>query len=53
MSQFFTGWSKLHDWENELAPYYEEQNALELRTPNYLTALLGSRSNSKLGMDDI
>jgi hypothetical protein len=30
--------------ENELAPYYEEALCLvELRTPNYLTALLGSR----------
>jgi hypothetical protein len=38
--------------ENELAPYYEE--ALRIggaRTPNYLTALLGSRK-LKIGMDD-
>jgi cholesterol oxidase len=49
---FKTGsWSKLHDLENELAPYYEE--ALRMpggaKNPNYLTALLGSRSNSKIG----
>jgi cholesterol oxidase len=51
-STFFkTGsWSKLHDLENELAPYYEE--ALRMpggaKNPNYLTALLG-KSNSKIG----
>jgi cholesterol oxidase len=43
---FKTGsWSKLHDLENELAPYYEE--ALRMpggaKNPNYLTALLGSK----------
>jgi cholesterol oxidase len=49
---FKTGsWSKLHDLENELAPYYEE--ALRMpggaKNPKLFDGAMGSRSNSKIG----
>jgi cholesterol oxidase len=52
-STFFkTGsWSKLHDLENELAPYYEE--ALRMpggaKNPKLFDGAIGLESNSKIG----
>jgi cholesterol oxidase len=49
---FKTGsWSKLHDLENELAPYYEE--ALRMpggaKNPKLFDGAIGLESNSKIG----
>jgi cholesterol oxidase len=49
---FQTGsWSKLHDLENELAPYYEE--ALRMpggaKNPKLFDGAIGLKSNSKIG----
>ena len=56
-STFFkTGsWSKLHDWENELAPYYQE--ALKMlgaaKNPNLFDGDLGlQKVAQKLGLED-
>ena len=56
-STFFkTGsWSKLHDWENELSPYY--QKALKMlgatKTPKLFDADIGLKKVAqKLGMED-
>jgi hypothetical protein len=43
--------SKLHDWENELAPYYEEANRAlgGAKNPKLFDGAIGLKSNSKIG----
>jgi cholesterol oxidase len=48
-------WSKLHDWENELAPYYEEANRAlgTAKNPRLFDGDIGLKKVAqKLGMED-